>query len=113
MVKNYYEEAKRSRHGEPRDVAVNYRGTTGKERPQADARIDAEVEEMLDGTPRKKSRTARDDVKMEGNKNKRRNTRNLSGGTTQREETPLNVFEDRHKKGRERIERREDSKNKT
>ncbi|GKD99562.1 hypothetical protein Tco_1387546, partial [Tanacetum coccineum] len=61
-----------------------------KERPQADARIDAEVEEMLDGTPRKKSRTARDDVKMEGNKNKRRNSRNFCGGTTQREETRLN-----------------------
>ncbi|GKC86515.1 RNA-directed DNA polymerase, eukaryota, reverse transcriptase zinc-binding domain protein [Tanacetum coccineum] len=64
-------------------------GTAGKERPQADARIDAEVEEMLDGTPRKKSRTARDDVKMEGNKNKRRNSRNFCGGTTQREETRL------------------------
>ncbi|GKA86075.1 F-box/kelch-repeat protein-like protein, partial [Tanacetum coccineum] len=89
MVKNYYEEAKRSRHGEPRDVAVNCRGTAGKERPHADARIDAEVEEMLDGTPRKKSRTARDDVKMEGNKNKRRNSRNFCGGTTQREETRL------------------------
>ncbi|GJX30995.1 hypothetical protein Tco_0240850 [Tanacetum coccineum] len=45
MVKIYYEEAKRSRHGEPGDVAVNCRGTAGKERPQADARIDAEVEE--------------------------------------------------------------------
>ncbi|GJW06891.1 hypothetical protein Tco_1569314 [Tanacetum coccineum] len=89
MVKIYYEEAKRSRHGEPGDVAVNCRGTAGKERPQADARIDAEVEEMLDGTPRKKSRTARDDVKMEGNKNKRRNSRNFCGGTTQREETRL------------------------
>ncbi|GJX02813.1 hypothetical protein Tco_0188729 [Tanacetum coccineum] len=82
-------EAKRSRHGEPGDVAVNCRGTAGKERPQADARIDAEVEEMLDGTPRKKSRTARDDVKMEGNKNKRINSRNFCGGTTQREETRL------------------------
>ncbi|GKE64922.1 hypothetical protein Tco_1519083 [Tanacetum coccineum] len=56
MVKIYYEEANRSRHGEPGDVAVNCRGTAGKERPHADARIDAEVEEMLDGTPRKKSR---------------------------------------------------------
>ncbi|GKA18776.1 hypothetical protein Tco_0698691 [Tanacetum coccineum] len=89
MVKIYYEEAKRSRHGEPGDVAVNCRGTAGKERPQDDARIDAEVEEMLDGTPRKKSKTARDDVKMEGNKNKRRNSRNFCGGTTQREETRL------------------------
>nr|GEZ85051.1 ribonuclease H-like domain, reverse transcriptase, RNA-dependent DNA polymerase [Tanacetum cinerariifolium] len=34
MVKVYYEEAKRSRHGEPRDVAVNCRGTAGRERPQ-------------------------------------------------------------------------------
>ncbi|GJU18802.1 hypothetical protein Tco_1146768 [Tanacetum coccineum] len=42
-----YMEAKRSRHGEPGDVAVNCRGTAGKEIPQADARIDAEVEEML------------------------------------------------------------------
>ncbi|GKC50898.1 hypothetical protein Tco_1073643 [Tanacetum coccineum] len=92
MVKIYYEEAKRSRHGEPGDVAVNCRGTAGKERPHADARIYAEVEEMLDGTPRKKSRTARDDVKMEGNKNKRRNSRNFCGGTTQREETRLEAF---------------------
>ncbi|GKE43765.1 hypothetical protein Tco_1471049 [Tanacetum coccineum] len=89
MVKIYYEEEKRSRHGEPGDVAVNCRGTARKERPQADARIDAEVEEMLDGTPRKKSRTARDDVKMEGNKNKRRNSRNFCGRTTQREEKRL------------------------
>ncbi|GKB05200.1 hypothetical protein Tco_0833395 [Tanacetum coccineum] len=49
------------------DVAVNCRGTAGKERAQADARIDAEVEEMLDGTPRKKSRIARDDVNKESN----------------------------------------------
>ncbi|GJW06886.1 ARID DNA-binding domain-containing protein [Tanacetum coccineum] len=65
MVKIYYEEAKRSRHGEPGDVAVNCRGTAGKERPQADARIDAEVEEMLDETPRKRSKTGKEDVNME------------------------------------------------
>ncbi|GJW42556.1 ARID DNA-binding domain-containing protein [Tanacetum coccineum] len=65
MVKIYYEEAKRSRHGEPGDVAVNCRGTAGKERPQADARIDAEVEEMLDETPRKRSKTEKEDVNME------------------------------------------------
>ncbi|GJY30962.1 hypothetical protein Tco_0414457 [Tanacetum coccineum] len=47
--------AKRSMAWEPGDVAVNCRGTAGKERPQADARIDAEVEEMLDETPRKRS----------------------------------------------------------
>ncbi|GJZ32829.1 kinase-like domain, phloem protein 2-like protein [Tanacetum coccineum] len=34
MVKVYYEEAKRSRQEEPRDVAVNCRGTAGSERPQ-------------------------------------------------------------------------------
>ncbi|GKB97274.1 hypothetical protein Tco_0983411 [Tanacetum coccineum] len=65
MVKIYYEEAKRSRHGEPGDVAVNCRGTAGKERPQADARIDAEVEEMLDETPRKRSKTEKEDVELE------------------------------------------------
>nr|GFC66754.1 bulb-type lectin domain-containing protein [Tanacetum cinerariifolium] len=54
MVKVYYEEAKRSRHGEPRDVAVNCRGTAGRERPQVSAKINAEVEEMPDETPRKK-----------------------------------------------------------
>ncbi|GJT25061.1 hypothetical protein Tco_0894998 [Tanacetum coccineum] len=54
-----------SRHGEPGDVAVNCRGTAGKERPQADARIDAEVEEMLDETPRKRSKTEKEDVNME------------------------------------------------
>ncbi|GJZ46974.1 ARID DNA-binding domain-containing protein [Tanacetum coccineum] len=46
MVKVYYEEAKRSRHGEPRDVAESCRGTAEKERPQVDAKINAEVEEM-------------------------------------------------------------------
>nr|GFC30874.1 Toll/interleukin-1 receptor (TIR) domain-containing protein [Tanacetum cinerariifolium] len=48
MVKVYYEEAKRTRHGEPRDVAVNCRGTAGRERPQVSAKINAEVEEMPD-----------------------------------------------------------------
>nr|GEZ00164.1 ARID DNA-binding domain-containing protein [Tanacetum cinerariifolium] len=64
MVKVYYEEAKRSRHGEPRDVAVNCRGTAGRERPQVSAKIKAEVEEMPDETPRKRSRTEREDVNM-------------------------------------------------
>nr|GEX84487.1 bulb-type lectin domain-containing protein [Tanacetum cinerariifolium] len=62
MVKVYNEEAKRSRHGEPRDVAVNCRGTAGRERPQVSAKINAEVEEMLDETPRKRSRTEREDT---------------------------------------------------
>ncbi|GKA98000.1 hypothetical protein Tco_0825894 [Tanacetum coccineum] len=44
---------------------VSCRGTAGKERPQADARIDAEVEEMLDETPRKRSKTGKEDVNME------------------------------------------------
>ncbi|GJY36843.1 ARID DNA-binding domain-containing protein [Tanacetum coccineum] len=65
MVKVYYEEAKRSRHGEPGDVAVNCRGTAGRERPQVSAKINAEVEEMPDETPRKRSRTEREDVNME------------------------------------------------
>nr|GEW07011.1 hypothetical protein [Tanacetum cinerariifolium] len=65
MVKVYYEEAKRSRHGEPRDVAVNYRGTAGRERPQVSAKINAKVEEMPDETPRKRSGTEREDVNME------------------------------------------------
>nr|GFA55957.1 external alternative NAD(P)H-ubiquinone oxidoreductase B2, mitochondrial [Tanacetum cinerariifolium] len=65
MVKVYYEEAKRSRHGEPRDVAVNCRGNAGRERPQVSAKINAEVEEMSDETPRKRSRTEREDVNME------------------------------------------------
>nr|GFA03962.1 ARID DNA-binding domain-containing protein [Tanacetum cinerariifolium] len=65
MVKVYYEEAKRSRHGEPRDVAVNCRGTAGRERPQVSAKINAEVEEMPNETPRKRSRTEREDVNME------------------------------------------------
>nr|GFC98097.1 hypothetical protein [Tanacetum cinerariifolium] len=38
--------AKRSRNGEPRDVAVNCRGTAGREKPQVSAKINAEVEEM-------------------------------------------------------------------
>nr|GEV69794.1 bulb-type lectin domain-containing protein [Tanacetum cinerariifolium] len=62
MVKVYYEEAKRSKLGEPRDVAVNCRGTA--ERPQVSAKTNAEVEEMPDETPRKKSMTEWEDVNM-------------------------------------------------
>ncbi|PWA51216.1 external alternative NAD(P)H-ubiquinone oxidoreductase B2, mitochondrial [Artemisia annua] len=51
--------------GKPDDVAINGRGAADIVEPQVDARIDAEVQEMLDETPRKRSRTARD-VKMEG-----------------------------------------------
>nr|GEX06056.1 bulb-type lectin domain-containing protein [Tanacetum cinerariifolium] len=61
------EEAKISRHGEPRDVAVNCRGTAGRERPQVSAKINAEVEDMPDETPRKRSRTKREDVDNGGN----------------------------------------------
>nr|GEX66236.1 bulb-type lectin domain-containing protein [Tanacetum cinerariifolium] len=50
MVKVYYEEAKRSRHGEPRDVAVNCRGTAGRERPQMKA-IKSEQEAELPIVP--------------------------------------------------------------
>nr|GEY61125.1 symplekin isoform X1 [Tanacetum cinerariifolium] len=62
MVKVYYEEAKRSRHEEPRDMAVNCKGIV--ERPQVSAKINAEVE-MPDETPRKRSRTEWEDVNME------------------------------------------------
>nr|GFA80546.1 external alternative NAD(P)H-ubiquinone oxidoreductase B2, mitochondrial [Tanacetum cinerariifolium] len=55
----------RSKHGEPRDVAVNCRGTAERERPQVSAKINAEVEEMPDETPRKRSRTEREDVNIE------------------------------------------------
>ncbi|GJS64960.1 hypothetical protein Tco_0679524 [Tanacetum coccineum] len=90
MVKIYYEGTQRSKQGRPgEDVAGNSSGTAWIKEPQAFAKMSVEIEEMLDGTPRKKSRTARDDVKMEGNKNKRRNSRNFCGGTTQREETRL------------------------
>ncbi|GJS79790.1 formin-like protein 14 [Tanacetum coccineum] len=66
-------------------------------------RIDAEVEEMLDGTPRKKSRTARDDVKMEGNKNKRRNSRNFCGGHLKGTETAWEEMESHYHSILERI----------
>nr|GFC93974.1 external alternative NAD(P)H-ubiquinone oxidoreductase B2, mitochondrial [Tanacetum cinerariifolium] len=49
-------------HEEPRDVAVNCRGTA--ERPQVSAKINAELE-MPDETPRKRSRTEREDINME------------------------------------------------
>nr|GEZ34199.1 ARID DNA-binding domain-containing protein [Tanacetum cinerariifolium] len=63
MVKVYYEEANRSKHGEPTDVAMNCRGTA--ERPHVSAKINAKVEEMSDETPRKRSRTEWEDVNME------------------------------------------------
>ncbi|GJV99995.1 hypothetical protein Tco_1555247 [Tanacetum coccineum] len=40
------------------------------ERPQAFARISVEIEDILDGTPRKKSRIGRDDVNKESNENR-------------------------------------------
>ena len=46
-------------------MAGNGRGTADIEGPQVDATMDAEVGETLDGTPRKRNRTARD-VKVEG-----------------------------------------------
>ncbi|GKD69329.1 hypothetical protein Tco_1323419 [Tanacetum coccineum] len=96
MVKSYYEGTQRSRQERPGEVAEN---SSGIERPQAFARISVEIEDTLDGTPRKKSRIARDDVNKESNEN--RNNWKVCFGV------------DRHKKGRERVERREDSKNKT
>ncbi|PWA76389.1 hypothetical protein CTI12_AA137390 [Artemisia annua] len=62
----YYEGAQRSRQERPGEVAGNCSGTAGKERPQAFATMDAEVGETLDGTPRKRSRAPREDVKVEG-----------------------------------------------
>nr|GEX85995.1 ARID DNA-binding domain-containing protein [Tanacetum cinerariifolium] len=67
MIKVYYKEAKRSRHEEPRDVAVNYKGTA--ERPQVSAKINDEVD-MPDETLRKRSRTEWEDVNMEDVNNK-------------------------------------------
>ncbi|GJV78060.1 ARID DNA-binding domain-containing protein [Tanacetum coccineum] len=65
MMKVYYEEAKRSRQGKPEDVAASCSGTAGKERPQVNAKTNAEVEEMPDETPRERSGTGKEDVNME------------------------------------------------
>ena len=54
MVKVYYEEAKRSMHGKPKSVAENGRGTADIEGPRVIVNKDAEVQEMLDETPKKK-----------------------------------------------------------
>ncbi|GKB34437.1 hypothetical protein Tco_0879379 [Tanacetum coccineum] len=70
MVKSYYEGTQRSRQERPGEVAENSSGTAGIERPQAFARISVEIEDTLDGTPRKKSRIARDDVNKESNENR-------------------------------------------
>ena len=51
--------------GKPGIVAGNGRGTADVEGPQVDATMNAKVGETLDGTQRKRSRTARD-VKVEG-----------------------------------------------
>ncbi|GKD76484.1 hypothetical protein Tco_1339105 [Tanacetum coccineum] len=71
----YYEGTQRSRQERPGEVAENSSGTAGIERPQAFAGLSVEVEDTLDGTPRK---TARDDVKMEGNKYEK-NTERVTG----------------------------------
>ncbi|GJV26300.1 protein kinase, ATP binding site-containing protein [Tanacetum coccineum] len=72
----YYEGTQRSRQERPGEVAENSSGTAGIERPQAFAGLSVEiVDTPEDGTPRK---TARDDVKMEGNKDEK-NTERVTG----------------------------------
>ncbi|GJS96102.1 hypothetical protein Tco_0803070 [Tanacetum coccineum] len=72
----YYEGTQRSRQERPGEVAENSSGTAGIERPQAFAGLSVEiVGTPEDGTPRK---TARDDVKMEGNKDEK-NTERVTG----------------------------------
>ncbi|GJX84056.1 bulb-type lectin domain-containing protein [Tanacetum coccineum] len=69
MVKIYYEGAQRSKQGRPReDVVKNSSGTAWIKEPQAFAKMSVEIEDTLDGTPRKKSRIARDNVNKESNK---------------------------------------------
>ncbi|GJU43362.1 bulb-type lectin domain-containing protein [Tanacetum coccineum] len=69
MVKICYEGAQRSKQERPgEDVVRNSRGTAWIKEPQAFAKISVEVRDALDGTPRKKSRIARDDVNKESNK---------------------------------------------
>ncbi|GKE79318.1 hypothetical protein Tco_1545438 [Tanacetum coccineum] len=71
MVKIYYEEAQRSKQGRPgEDVVGNSSGTAWIKEPQAFAKMSVEIEDTLDGTPRKKSRIARDDVNKESNENR-------------------------------------------
>ncbi|GJX51044.1 hypothetical protein Tco_0277889 [Tanacetum coccineum] len=61
MVKICYEGAQKSKQERPgEDVVGNSRGTAWIKEPQAFAKISVEVGDALDGTPRKKSRTARD-----------------------------------------------------
>ncbi|GJX04970.1 hypothetical protein Tco_0190886 [Tanacetum coccineum] len=61
MVKICYEGAQRSKQERPgEDVVGNSRGTAWIKEPQAFAKISVEVGDALDGTPRKKSRTASD-----------------------------------------------------
>ncbi|GKB22519.1 hypothetical protein Tco_0861920 [Tanacetum coccineum] len=61
MVKICYEGAHRSKQERPgEDVVGNKRGTAWIKEPHAFAKISVEVGDALDGTPRKKSRTARD-----------------------------------------------------
>ncbi|GJY69123.1 hypothetical protein Tco_0472105, partial [Tanacetum coccineum] len=68
MVKIYYEGAQRSKQGRPgEDVVGNSSGTAWIKEPQAFAKMSVEIEDTLDGTPRKKSRIARDDVNKESN----------------------------------------------
>ncbi|GJS14238.1 hypothetical protein Tco_0408710 [Tanacetum coccineum] len=49
------------------DVVGNSSGTAWIKEPQAFAKMSVEIEDTLDGTPRKKSRIARDDVNKESN----------------------------------------------
>ncbi|GJX58440.1 hypothetical protein Tco_0289830, partial [Tanacetum coccineum] len=69
MVKICNEGTQRSKQERPgEDVVRNSRGTAWMKEPQAFAKISVEVRDALDGTPRKKSRIARDDVNKESNK---------------------------------------------
>ncbi|GJV99996.1 hypothetical protein Tco_1555248 [Tanacetum coccineum] len=71
MVKIYYEGTQRSKQGRPgEDVVGNSSGTAWIKEPRAFAKMSVEIEDTLDGTPRKKSRIARDDVNKESNENR-------------------------------------------
>nr|GEU44447.1 hypothetical protein [Tanacetum cinerariifolium] len=65
MVKIYYEEAKRSKRERPgKELVGNDKGTVGLKEPQAFAGINAEIRNLINGTPKG---TAQVDVKNKGN----------------------------------------------
>ncbi|GKD40349.1 hypothetical protein Tco_1260556, partial [Tanacetum coccineum] len=94
MVKSYYERTQRSRQERPGEVAKNSSGTAGIERPQAFARISVEIKDTLDGTPRKKSMIARDDVNKESNENRNNWKVCFDIKRLRRQETPWIVGDD-------------------